>query len=81
MWALCSCVSDRNQDTREDSLYEHEFEERINKLVCVDIVKDLPEVINKKIHDWWIKNEGKVMCYGTSFNISGGNLLKLAVYR
>ncbi|WP_312421174.1 hypothetical protein [Epilithonimonas sp.] len=80
MGALCSCVSDRRQDTREDSLYEYEFEERINKLACVDITKDSPEVINKKIHDWWIKNEGKVICSGLSFNVSGGNLLKLASY-
>ncbi len=80
MGALCSCVSDRRQDTREDSPYEYEFEERINKLACVDITKDSPETINKKIHDWWVQNERKVICYGASFNVAGGNLLKLAAY-
>lgn len=81
MGALCSSVSDRRQDTREDSPYEYEFEERINKLACVDITKDSPEIINKKIHNWWVKNEKDIVCNETSFNVIKGNILKLAAYR
>ncbi len=80
MGALCSSVSDRRQDITEDSPYEYEFEERINKLACVDITKDSQEVINKKIHDWWIKNEKDVVCIDLTFNVSRGNLSKLAVF-
>ena len=81
MGPLCSCVSDRSQDTREDSPYEYEFEERINKLACVDINKDSPELINKKIHNWWVNNEKIVVCNEASFNVIRGNVLKLAAYR
>lgn len=81
MGALCSSVSERRQDTREESPYEYEFEERINKLACVDIAKDTPEVIYKKIQDFWINNENKIVCSDSSFNVVNGNILKLAVYK
>ena len=81
MGALCSCVSDRRQDTRDDSPYEYEFEERIYRLACVDIEKDTKEMINKKIHDWWVKNDKNVVCSGTSFHVMRGSILILAVYR
>ena len=80
MGPLCSSVSDRRQDTREDSPFEYEFEERIYKLACVDINKDSKEIINKKIYYWWIQNEPEIVCTGASFNVSQGNILKLAAY-
>jgi len=81
MGPLCSCVSDRRQDIRNDSPYEYEFEERIYKMAGADITKDSFDVINKKVHDLWINNEKRFVCNETSFNVMRGNILKLVAYR
>lgn len=76
MGPLCSCVSDRRQDTRDESPYEYEFEERIYKMAGADITKDSKEVINTIVHNLWVNNEKKMICDETSFNVMKGNILK-----
>ncbi len=78
---ICDSISLRVVEKEKKDLYYYEYERKILEASCVDQLKDSEDVISNKVKLLWEKHEDLLVCTNANFDVTRGNVLKLAVYR
>jgi hypothetical protein len=77
---LCNAIYDQvGEPTNNGARFN--YETRICGGASVQLLRDPPSHIARKIQHWWLKNSDALTCDQLGFSVKGGSILKLAVER
>ncbi len=78
---LCNSIFDQKEDSDPESSYVYKYQRIILEASCVNSDKDTQVDKINKINAMWNRLTNKLTCDSTRFNVTNGNILKLAVAR
>lgn len=78
---LCMFVGGMSVDPEPVHNQKYVYWRRVMRAACVDIGKDTPEAVARKVSAMWQTYEKDLECNSLQFDIPNGNILKLAVMK
>ena len=78
---VCEAVSGQMLETDESRGTHYSYQTKIYALAGVQVSKDGPELIRRKIQAWWKADAKRMVCSQLNFSVHNGGILKLAVER
>ena len=76
---LCNAINDQVPEARNGTRFN--YETRIYGGASVNLLRDPPAHVAKKIQHWWLTNFDALTCDLLGFSVKGGSILKLALQR
>ncbi len=77
---ICDSISLNIIEEEKKELYYYEWERKIFEASCVDKLNDSREESTRKVKIMWNKYENDLVCNNDNFDVTNGNILKIAVY-
>lgn len=74
---ICAMVNTQSEDPDPKSPFLFLYQAKIHAAAGVDLLKDSPEVIKKKIQALWAKFEPRLIC--DAFGLQKGSVIKFAI--
>lgn len=76
---ICGTVANMDEKSDPSSKLRFRYQEKLLEAACADIVKDSEETVSRKISVLWDRNQDKLKCVSSAFDVENGNILKFAV--
>lgn len=76
---MCLYIGDHGKDPNPTKDIKYKFQRLVLEGACVDLEKDSPEVINKKVAAMWKEHEKTLYCNSLTFDVQYGSVIKFAV--
>ena len=77
--SICMLIDSRTKDPNPTGNYIYMYQRKIMDAAGVDVNKDSPDIISKKIIRMWSFFEPLPTCDNLQFDVSDGNIIKYAI--